>query len=210
MDVSLIKNGWISCQPCGVHPHRPGFSGTPRSVPERNKWRRYGACRNISQKRGASSVLVLNLTFFLVHTISLYVYTIFIVRCPSRYEHLANWCHLCKLSMENPCKPLSEVNGSVVFDGRKCASFGPFCGKSNLLDVFPGRTYCFCFYWKLLDVQPFLTGNGKDQEKRLYRIWESINNFSWPLLRSNLLMVRINLRIPHNIPMIHATNWMGP
>ena len=113
-------------------------------------------------------MLVMISTIFLVHTISLYVYTILVVRCPSRYEHLANWRHLSKLSTEKPCKTLNEVNGSVVFDGRKCASFGPFCGKSNLLDVFPGRTCCFC--WKLLDVQLFLTGNGKDQEKRLYRI----------------------------------------
>jgi len=34
-----------------------------------------------------------------------------------------------------------SVNGSVVFDGRKCASFGPFCGKSNLLDVFRDDSY---------------------------------------------------------------------
>jgi len=30
----------------------------------------------------------------------------------------------------------TNVNGTIVFEGRKCFSFGPFCGKSSLLDVF--------------------------------------------------------------------------
>lgn len=29
----------------------------------------------------------------------------------------------------------TQVNGSVVFNGRKCFSFGPFCAQSSLLDV---------------------------------------------------------------------------
>mmetsp|Transcript_64421 Transcript_64421/g.114570 ORF Transcript_64421/g.114570 Transcript_64421/m.114570 type:complete len:1047 (-) Transcript_64421:166-3306(-) len=29
-----------------------------------------------------------------------------------------------------------DKNGTVSFDGRKCFSFGPFCGKSSVLDVF--------------------------------------------------------------------------
>eukprot|EP00913_Durusdinium_trenchii_P033109 g30999.t1 len=33
------------------------------------------------------------------------------------------------------------VNGSVVFNGRKCFSFGPFCAQSSLLDVFRGDDY---------------------------------------------------------------------
>ena len=28
------------------------------------------------------------------------------------------------------------VNGSVVFQGRKCFAFGPFCGRQSILDVF--------------------------------------------------------------------------
>ena len=31
------------------------------------------------------------------------------------------------------------VSGSVAFEGRKCFAFGPFCGKSSLLDVFLDR-----------------------------------------------------------------------
>ncbi|CAK9032965.1 Patched domain-containing protein 3 (RND-type protein RNDEu-3) [Durusdinium trenchii] len=34
-----------------------------------------------------------------------------------------------------------SVNGSVVFNGRKCFSFGPFCAQSSLLDVFRGDDY---------------------------------------------------------------------
>ncbi|OLQ03906.1 hypothetical protein AK812_SmicGene13087 [Symbiodinium microadriaticum] len=34
-----------------------------------------------------------------------------------------------------------EVNGSVVFNGRKCFSFGPFCGKQSILDVFKDDDY---------------------------------------------------------------------
>eukprot|EP00931_Biecheleriopsis_adriatica_P092828 TRINITY_DN665_c0_g2_i1.p1 TRINITY_DN665_c0_g2~~TRINITY_DN665_c0_g2_i1.p1 ORF type:complete len:1054 (+),score=221.71 TRINITY_DN665_c0_g2_i1:66-3227(+) len=29
-----------------------------------------------------------------------------------------------------------DINGSVEFEGRKCFAFGPFCGKSSILDVF--------------------------------------------------------------------------
>ncbi|CAJ1332600.1 unnamed protein product [Effrenium voratum] len=35
----------------------------------------------------------------------------------------------------------SSVNGSVVFNGRKCYAFGPFCGRSSVLDVFRGDDY---------------------------------------------------------------------
>ncbi|CAE7947976.1 Ptchd3 [Symbiodinium sp. KB8] len=34
-----------------------------------------------------------------------------------------------------------NVNGSVVFNGRKCFSFGPFCGKQSILDVFKDDDY---------------------------------------------------------------------
>ncbi|CAJ1332597.1 unnamed protein product [Effrenium voratum] len=35
----------------------------------------------------------------------------------------------------------SSVNGSVSFSGRKCFAFGPFCGKSSIMDVFRDDDY---------------------------------------------------------------------
>ena len=37
-----------------------------------------------------------------------------------------------------------SVNGSVVFNGRKCFAFGPFCGRQSILDVFRNSTAPSC------------------------------------------------------------------
>lgn len=52
-----------------------------------------------------------------------------------------------------------SVNGSVVFDGRKCSQFGPFCAKSNLLDVFRDDDYV-------------ITNLNSDQILRAVNNWE--------------------------------------
>ena len=57
-----------------------------------------------------------------------------------------------------------SVNGSVVFNGRKCFSFGPFCGRQSILDVFRSDDY----------IMQTLTADGV---KLAINEWEGQENF---------------------------------
>ena len=61
--------------------------------------------------------------------------------------------------------------------------------------AFIGSCWMFSCFWRVM----------VRIKKRGCTEFENPPTIEWSLLRSNLLMVRINLRIPHNIPMIHAT-----